>query len=185
MTESINAVNMPLQIITLGHPVLRQTAMPVENIQSPEIQQLIDQLMCLTEERNGVGIAAPQVGRLMQLMIMASHPTPRYPNAPLMAPVALINPQIISYADGMETDWEGCLSVPGWRGRVPRHRSVKVAYCDCQGEQQTIDLTGFTARIFQHEYDHFQGILFVDRVKTPEAIVTEAVYQQLLAIDSQ
>lgn len=180
MTESIDAANRPPQIITLGHPVLRQTARPVDNVQSPKIQQLIDHLIRLTQERNGVGIAAPQVGQPIQLMIVASHPTPRYPNAPMMPPVALINPQIISYSDTLETDWEGCLSVPGWRGRVPRHRSVKVAYYDCQGDQQTIALTGFIARIFQHEYDHFQGILFIDRVETPEAIVTEAVYQQIL-----
>ncbi|MBE9029677.1 peptide deformylase [filamentous cyanobacterium LEGE 11480] len=171
----------PLEIITLGHPVLRQMAQPVEHIHAPEIQQLIDQLIALADHSNGVGIAASQVGIPLQIMIIASHPTPRYPAAPSMPPTALINPQIVACSDAIDVDWEGCLSVPNCRAQVPRHRDVTVVYRDRTGAERTIEFTGFIARIFQHEYDHFQGIVFPDRIQTPESMVSEAVYQQILA----
>jgi peptide deformylase len=185
MSELSAESNTQLEVITLGHSGLCQTAMPVDDLQSPEIQQLIDQLIRLTQERNGVGIAASQVGQPIQLMIIASRPTPRYPDAPMMQPTALVNPKIVAYSEAMDTDWEGCLSVPGLRGRVPRHRSVTVVYHDRQGIEQTTELTGFIARIFQHEYDHFQGIVFLDRVEAADAVVTEVVYQQMIAIGSE
>jgi peptide deformylase len=171
-----------MEVITLGHPVLRQVAQPVTDCRSPEIQQLIDQLIALTQASQGVGIAASQVGIPLQLMIVASHPTPRYPNAPTMPPLALINPRILSQSQAIVTDWEGCLSVPGQRGLVPRAESVTVAYTDRQGASQTVEFTGFVARIFQHEYDHLQGKVFLDRVETTDAVVTEAAYQAMLAV---
>jgi peptide deformylase len=173
-----------MEVITLGHPVLHQRALPVQDSQAPEIQRLIDQLIELTQQRQGVGIAASQVGLPLQLMIVASHPTPRYPHASTMRPTALINPQILARSAAIVTDWEGCLSVPGQRGRVPRHESVTVAYTDRQGAAQTVEFRGFIARIFQHEYDHLQGQVFLDRVETPEAVVSEATYQAMLGIDA-
>jgi peptide deformylase len=170
-----------MEVITLGHPVLHQVAQPVANCRSPEIQQLIDQLIALTAQCQGVGIAASQVGVPLQLMIVASHPTPRYPHAPTMTPTALINPQILRQSTTIVTDWEGCLSVPGQRGLIPRAESVTVAYTDRQGQRQTIEFTGFVARIFQHEYDHLQGKLFLDRVATADAVVSEADYQAMIA----
>ncbi len=173
-----------MEVITLGHPVLHQVAQPVTDCRSPQIQQLIDQLIALTEQCQGVGIAASQVGVPLQLMIVASHPTPRYPHAPIMTPTALINPRILRQSQTIVTDWEGCLSVPGQRGRVPRAESVTVAYTDRQGAPQTVEFTGFVARIFQHEYDHFQGKVFLDRVETPDAVVSEATYQAMLIVVS-
>jgi peptide deformylase len=170
-----------MEVITLGHPVLHQVAQPVTDCRSAAIQQLIDQLIELTQQCNGVGIAASQVGIPLQLMIVASHPTPRYPDAPTMTPTALINPRILRRSAAIVTDWEGCLSVPGQRGLVPRHESVTVAYTDRAGDPQTVEFTGFIARIFQHEYDHFQGQVFLDRVASPDAVVSEAVYQSMLA----
>jgi peptide deformylase len=175
-------VQAALSIVTLGDPALHQVALPVADARSPDIQQLIDQLIGLTEQSQGVGIAASQVGIPLQLMIVASHPTPRYPDAPTMVPTALINPQILARSMAMVTDWEGCLSVPGQRGLVPRHQAVTVAYTDRDGMAQTVEFTGFIARIFQHEYDHFQGKVFLDRAETPEAVVSEAVYQQIIRV---
>jgi peptide deformylase len=170
-----------LEVITLGHPVLHQPALPVADCRSPAIQALIDQLIALTASCQGVGIAAPQVGQSLQVMIIASHPTPRYPDAPTMEPLALINPQILARSATLVTDWEGCLSVPDQRGLVPRHQAVTVAYTDRVGMAQTAEFTGFIARIFQHEYDHLQGQVFLDRVETTDAVVSEAVYQSILA----
>jgi peptide deformylase len=169
-----------MEVVTLGHPVLRQVAPPVTDCRSAQIQQLIDQLIALTAACQGVGIAAPQVGVSLQLMIVASHPTPRYPNAPTMPPLALINPRVLSQSKVIVTDWEGCLSVPGQRGQVPRAESVMVAYTDRQGAPQTVEFVGFVARIFQHEYDHLQGKVFLDRVETPDAVVSEAAYQAIV-----
>lgn len=179
--EQMGMVETDLEIITRENPILRQVAQPVADIQAPAIQQLIDQLIALTIARNGVGIAATQVGVPLQLMIVASHPTPRYPHAPAMAPTALINPQIVEYSAAIEKDWEGCLSVPGWRGQVPRYQSVTVVYTDRYGQSQRLELDGFIARIFQHEYDHFQGVIFLDRVENAAEVVSEATYQEMLA----
>jgi peptide deformylase len=170
-----------MDVITLGHPVLHQVAQPVTDCRSAAMQQLIDQLITLTQQCNGVGIAAPQVGQSLQVIIIASHPTPRYPAAPTMEPLALINPQILARSARLVTDWEGCLSVPDQRGLVPRHAAVTVAYTDRTGQSQTVEFTDFIARIFQHEYDHLQGQVFLDRVAAADAVVSEAVYQSIVA----
>jgi peptide deformylase len=168
----------PIQ--TYDQPALRTPAQPIAHLHTRELQQLIDDLIATTQERNGVGIAAPQVGESLQLMIVASHPTPRYPHAPTMAPTAMINPQILQCSGAIEKDWEGCLSVPGQRGLVPRHQSITVAYTDRHGHPQEQEFSGFIARIFQHEYDHFHGIVFLDRVESPEEVISEEAYQEML-----
>jgi peptide deformylase len=119
-------------------------------------------------EANGVGIAAPQVGVSQQLMIIASRPNERYPHAPLMEPTPMINPKILSHSSEMIKDWEGCLSVPGIRGLVPRYQAVEVEYLSKDGRIERQMLTDFIARIFQHEYDHLQGKVFLERVESPE-----------------
>jgi peptide deformylase len=167
-------------IIQLGDPRLRQVAQPVENVLSPEIQALIDQLLEAVKAKNGVGIAAPQIAQSLQIMIVASHSSPRYPHAPEMAAMAMINPRIVKLGGDRVLGWEGCLSVPDRRGFVPRHREVTVEYTDRQGLGQTIVFEDFLARIFQHEYDHFQGILFPDRVESPEHLISEAAYQEMI-----
>jgi peptide deformylase len=130
------------------------------------------------EEMGGVGIAAPQLGIKKQLIVVASRPTPRYPNAPEMSPTPMLNPQILGHSETTEKGWEGCLSVPGLRGLVPRYRSVTVSYQDRQGDIQQQDFDGFIARIFQHEYDHLQGMVFIDRVENTHELMTEQEYQR-------
>ena len=168
----------PREILQLGNPTLRQLAQSVENPQDPALQDLIDELLEILTQSGGVGIAAPQVGLPLQLMIVASHPTPRYPHAPEMSPLALLNPQIIDRSIEVEKGWEGCLSVPGIRGRVPRYLSVAVEYLDRHGNPHRQVFHDFVARIFQHEYDHLKGIVFVDRVESTQELMTEQEYQR-------
>jgi peptide deformylase len=165
-------------IIQLGNPVLREKAVWVENIQAPEIQQLIDDLITTVIKANGVGIAAPQVAQSYRLLIVASRPNPRYPNAPEMKPTAMINPKIIAHSAEVVKGWEGCLSVPGIRGLVPRYQTIEIEYYDRHGQLQKQELTDFVARIFQHEYDHLEGMVFLDRVESTYEMITEAEYQQ-------
>ena len=167
-----------LEIIELGHPILRQTAQPILNIQDQEIQTLIDDLLLTVKQTNGVGIAAPQVARSCQLMIVASRPNPRYPTAPKMEPTAILNPRILSHSTETVIGWEGCLSIPGIRGLVPRSRSIEIEYTNRDGQLHKQELTDFVARIFQHEHDHLDGIMFLDRVENTRELMTEDEYQQ-------
>ncbi|MGD1911054.1 MAG: peptide deformylase [Rivularia sp. (in: cyanobacteria)] len=169
-----------LSIIQLGNPILRQKAEFVEDIHDLPIQQLIDDLLVTVADANGVGIAAPQVAVGYRIFIVASRPNLRYPHAPFMEPTAMINPRIIDFSDEMLKDWEGCLSVPGIRGLVPRYRSIEVEYTDRNGNLQQQEFTDFVARIFQHEYDHFEGLVFLDRVESTVDIYTEQEYQKLI-----
>ena len=169
-----------LQISQLGHPVLRETCKPVADIAAAEIQQLIDDMIATCLEANGVGIAAPQVYQPLRIFIVASRPSPRYPDAPLMQPTAMINPGFAPVGSAMEEDWEGCLSIPGLRGRVARHRAIDITYTDRDGAACATRLEGFVARIFQHEHDHIDGVVFTDRAD-PKSFVTEREFQRILA----
>jgi peptide deformylase len=167
-----------LPIIQLGDPILRQKATLVENVSDERIQKLIDDLMATVAQANGVGIAAPQVAQSYRLFIVASRPNPRYPNAPEMEPTAMINPKIIASSTEIVKGWEGCLSIPGIRGLVPRFQAIEVEYTDRNGKLQKQEFTDFVARIFQHEYDHLDGIVFLDKLESTLDIVTEQEYQK-------
>ncbi|MBI5465488.1 peptide deformylase [Candidatus Gottesmanbacteria bacterium] len=124
-----------LQVVQIGRPILRKKAKAVTNISDQTIQELIDNLLVLVKDVNGVGIAAPQVSFSKRIFILASHPNPRYPNAPKMKPTAIINPKIISHDKVIIKDWEGCLSVPGIRGLIPRFKTINVEYYDRKGKR--------------------------------------------------
>jgi len=166
------------KIIQLGNPILRSKAAVIENIQDEQIQKLIEDLLRTVADSNGVGIAAPQIAEQKRLFIVASRPNPRYPNAPEMEPTAMINPKITAHSNEIAKSWEGCLSIPGIRGLVPRYQAIEVEYIDGDGKLHKQEFTDFVARIFQHEYDHFEGIVFLDRVETTFDIMTEQEYQQ-------
>ncbi len=168
-----------LEIAQRHQPILSQIARPVADIKEDSVQTLIDSLIFTAEQANGVGIAAPQVYQSQRLFIVASRPNLRYPQAPLMEPIAMINPRILDRSTEMVKDWEGCLSVAGWRGLVPRYRLIAVEYYDRWGQLQKQEFTDFVARIFQHELDHLNGVLFVDRVESPYDLYTEAAYQAI------
>ena len=167
-----------LEIIQLGHPVLRSTAQMVENARDQQIQKLIDDLIATVGHANGVGIAAPQVAENSRLFVVASRPTLRYPHAPVMEPTAMVNPRLLAHSTEVSKDWEGCLSIPGIRGLVPRYQAIEVEYTDRNGKLQKQELTDFVARIFQHEHDHLDGIVFLDRLESTQDIVTEQEYHK-------
>jgi peptide deformylase len=175
-------VVLPIAKIDTDDSILRSVAEPVDNISSEETQNLIDNLMYTCDKAQGMGIAAPQVFNSKQIFIMSSRPNKRYPSAPVMESVAIINPEITWQSEEQEKDWEGCLSVPGIRGLVPRSVSIKVTYTNRDGEEVTAEYHGFLARIFQHEFDHLNGTLFVDKVQSKADVVTEKEYQELMKL---
>lgn len=161
------------ELIQLGHPHLRRQAEPVNEIASTETQHLLDELLEFVLAKNGVGIAAPQVDINLRLFIMCSQANSRYPLAPDMTPTFIINPEIIWRSDDIEKGWEGCLSLPGLRGLVPRHHAIKVQYTSRSNELIEVEYTGFIARVFQHELDHLDGIVYIDRVENTHEIMME------------
>jgi len=169
---------MPIlrQIAQLGQPVLRGVAGKIADPTDPAVQALIDDLLVTVAEVNGVGIAAPQVFEPIALFIVASRPNPRYPQAPEMEPAVMINPEIIWRSDESDKGWEGCLSIPGLRGLVPRQRRIGVRYLNRAGELREEEYDGFLARVFQHEFDHVQGMVFIDRVESSLELMTEKEY---------
>ena len=168
-----------LQILEIGSPILRQNSATIANTTDPQLDALIVDLIATADAANGVGIAAPQVASSVRLFVVASRPSPRYPQAPTMEPTAMINPQIIDRSGDLVAGWEGCLSVPGTRGLVMRDRAIEVRYLTRYGELVQQELTDFIARIFQHELDHLDGILFPNRVSTPTDLITEAEYLKI------
>lgn len=173
-----------LKIAQLGNPVLRQIARPINNIEDRRVQKLAEDLVATAIETNGVGIAAPQVAESDRLFILASRPNLRYPKAPKMEPTAIINPKIIARSEETVKGWEGCLSVPGIRGLVPRAKAIEVEYTTRDGKLQGQQFTDFVARIFQHEYDHLEGIVFLDRVESTLDLISEDEYQKRVIVNS-
>ncbi len=162
-----------MDIHLLGNTFLRKRAQKIEHILSVEFQTQLEQLKTFVIEKGGMGIAAPQVGISQRFFIMSSHPNQRYPYAPEMPITAVINPEIIWHSDQMEKGWEGCLSVPQIRGNVPRYTSIKVRYFTEQNQLIETQFYGFLARIFQHELDHLDGKLFIERVESTLDLMSE------------
>ena len=154
------------EILKMGDPRLLQIAEPVTAFDTPELHALINDMRETMTAVNGAGLAAPQIGVNLQLVIFGSDQTnPRYPDRPLVPKTVLINPLITPIGKDEEQDWEGCLSVPGLRGMVPRWAHIRYTGVDESG--QTIDRTvnGFHARVVQHECDHLIGKLYPMRVR--------------------
>lgn len=154
-----------LAIAQQGEPVLAQLAQAVPYPLNPEIQTLIKDMHATMLAANGVGIAAPQVFQSLRIIIVASRPNPRYPDAPLMEPIAMINPEIIWQGEETCLGEEGCLSVQDTRAQVSRAERLKLRYLNEAGSSVEAEYSGFVARIIQHEVDHLNGILFVERAE--------------------
>lgn len=167
-------------ILQLGNPILRLRADIVNNLIDMETQHIIDRMKKTLASTQGVGLAAPQIGISKRVVIVASRPTPRYPNAPTMNPVVMINPSFQALSEAKEKDWEGCLSIPGIRALVPRHTEIQVLYTDERGQCAETRLEGFVARIFQHEYDHLDGFVYLDRVDNNRDIFSESEYLKII-----
>jgi peptide deformylase len=171
-----------LQIAQLGNPILRKISKEIKNIDK-DIDSLSSNMIYTVQNVNGAGLAAPQVFESKSMFIMASKPNDRYPNAPQMEPTAIINPKLIASSEKSVKDWEGCLSIPGIRGLVTRNEEIEVEYTNISGAIVNTTFGNFAARIFQHEYDHLQGIVFLDRVESNKELITELEYQKLVSGD--
>lgn len=168
------------EISQLGNAVLRQQANPVIAFDSESNIKLVKDMLNILSESNGVGLAAPQIFESVQIIIIASRPSQRYPLAPEMQPVVMINPSFEPLSEEMKTDWEGCLSIPGIRALVPRYEKIKISYFNQQGITQVLIAESFIARIFQHEYDHLIGLVYLDRVVSNRDIIAETEFQKIM-----
>jgi peptide deformylase len=155
-----------LKIARMGHPVLLQKAVPVADPGAPEIRRLVDDMMETMMDAPGVGLAAPQVYQPLRLFVfrVPEGRETRDPEDITLANTVLINPTLELIGDERTLGWEGCLSIPGLRAAVPRARRIRYRGVDCDGNVTEREVTGFHARIVQHEYDHLDGILYTMRM---------------------
>lgn len=154
------------EILKMGDPRLLRVAQPVREFDTPELHALVGDMADTMRAANGAGLAAPQIGVDMQLVIFGSDAVnPRYPDAPPVPKTVLLNPVITPLSDEEEEGWEGCLSVPGLRGVVPRWRRIRYTGFDPQGRPVEREAEGFHARVVQHEVDHLIGKLYPMRVR--------------------
>jgi len=162
------------EIVTVGHPVLREQAreVSVEELATPEVQQLIDDLIDTMHAANGAGIAANQIGVPLRVTTIEVNHNPRYPYKPQIPLTVVVNPEIEFLDDELVEINEGCLSVPNLRGNVMRHVNIRVRYLDRDGVAHDEVKRGLTAGTFQHECDHLDGRLFLDRVTDPTTFTT-------------
>ena len=155
-----------LPILKMGDARLLRHAQPVSRFDTPELHALVRDLLDTMAAANGAGLAAPQIGVDLQVVIFGSdQPNPRYPEAPVVPRTVLINPVITPLGDEEEEGWEGCLSVPGLRGVVPRWRRIRYQGFDVRGQPIDREAEGFHARVVQHECDHLWGKLYPMRVR--------------------
>ena len=162
------------EIVTVGHPVLRERAREVtpEELRSPAVQQLIDDMVDTMRAAGGAGLAANQVGEALRVFVVEVNDNPRYPYKPPMPLTILVNPAVEPVdAETFEVN-EGCLSVPDLRGTLDRFVTVRVRYLDRDGEPHEELRRGVSAGTFQHELDHLDGVLFLDRVRDPTTFTT-------------
>ena len=154
------------EILKMGDPRLLRQAKPVTAFDTDELHLLVSDMLDTMLAANGAGLAAPQIGVDLQLVIFGTNaPNPRYPDAPLIPTTVLINPVITAESDEEEEGWEGCLSVPGLRGLVPRLAHIHYAGLDQYGEALQRSVSGFHARVVQHECDHLIGRLYPTRIR--------------------
>ncbi|WP_242129160.1 peptide deformylase [Sphingobium sp. Sx8-8] len=151
-------------ILKMGDPRLLRQARPVEDVRDPALRSIIADMYETMKAANGVGLAAPQIGIDLRLMIFGFNANPRYPDEKPVPSTTLINPWMELLTDETEDGWEGCLSVPGMRGLVPRATRIRYGGTQEDGSALEREASGFHARVFQHEYDHLDGILYPRRI---------------------
>jgi peptide deformylase len=152
-------------VLKMGDPVLLQVAQPVERFDSPELRELLQDMKDTMASLNGAGLAAPQIGVSLQVVIFGVGKNPRYPQAEEVPYTELLNSALEPLSDEMEEGWEGCLSVPGMRGLVHRYTNLRYRGFDPKGEPIDRTVSGFHARVVQHEVDHLLGILYPMRIR--------------------
>jgi peptide deformylase len=152
------------EVLRMGHPVLREKAKPVEAFGTPELRALFEDMKETMAAKNGAGLAAPQIGVSQRIVIFGVDHNPRYPDAEEVPFTVLVNPKLVMLTREVEEDWEGCLSVPGMRGVVPRYTKLRYSGFDIEGNPIERVAEGFHARVVQHECDHLDGILYPQRM---------------------
>lgn len=152
-------------VLRMGDPRLLQPSAPVTAFGTPELAALLADLRDTMAAENGAGLAAPQIGVPLQVVIFGVERNPRYPDAEPVPYTELVNPVLTALGDDMEEGWEGCLSVPGLRGLVPRYTRLRYEGFDPHGRRIEREASGFHARVVQHECDHLQGILYPMRMR--------------------
>ena len=152
-------------ILRMGDARLLQASEPAREFGSPSLLALVADMEDTMRAANGAGLAAPQIGVLLRVVIFGGGPTSRYPDADAVPYTVLINPKLKPLRGGQESAWEGCLSVPGMRGLVPRHRRLRYRGFDQWGQPIDRTVEGFHARVVQHEVDHLDGVLYPTRIK--------------------
>ena len=169
----------------MGHPVLRAKARPLDraDLKNPLVQKLIDDMIDTMVEYRGVGLAAPQVHEGLRLFVAVLDEGDDHEGE--REPVVVINPEISRVGSETVEGWEGCLSIPDVRGRVPRAREIKVRALDRRGERLELDARDFPARVIQHETDHLDGVLFFDRMKSFESLTFLDEYARFWARDDE
>ena len=179
-----------LKVARMGHPVLRAKARTVDKheLRSATVQRLIDDMMETMAEYHGVGLAAPQVHEGLRLFVATLDADDDQKEGDEAdegdaEPLAIVNPEITVVGGDVVEDWEGCLSIPDVRGRVPRAREIRVRAYDRKGDRIELHAHDFPARVIQHETDHLDGILFVDRMKTFETLTFLDEYSRFWARD--
>ena len=166
-----------LEVVRLGHPVLRAMAEPVPEdwFGSGRLRELGEDLIRTMLEEDGVGLAAPQVAEPLRLF---AYWLPASDAAGELAPAVLVNPELRAIGDELVEGWEGCLSIPGLRGLVPRHERIKVRARTVAGETVSLTADGFHARVLQHEFDHLNGIVFLDRMSSVRSLAFEPEWER-------
>ncbi|HUO18558.1 MAG TPA: peptide deformylase [Steroidobacteraceae bacterium] len=152
------------RVLRMGEPLLRQVAVPVTRFDA-ELAALLADMDDTMRSLNGAGLAAPQIGVSLRVVIFELKDNPRYPHLTPVPYTVLVNPELTPLGDEQDEGWEGCLSVPGMRGLVPRHRRLRYRGCDARGLPIDRTVEGFHARVVQHEVDHLDGILYPQRVR--------------------
>jgi peptide deformylase len=168
-------------VLKMGDPRLLQTSLPIERFDTPELDALIQDLRDTMAHLNGAGLAAPQIGVGLQVVIFGAKSNPRYPEAPEIPQTVLINPVLEPLGSEEEEGWEGCLSVPGLRGLVPRWKQLRYRGFDERGTPLDRTVDGFHARVVQHEVDHLLGILYPRRIRD----LTQFGYTNVLFPDAE
>jgi peptide deformylase len=153
------------EILRMGDPRLLEVASPVTAFGTRELSQLLEDMRDTMAHEDGAGLAAPQIGVPLQVVIFGSANNPRYPDAPAVPQTVLINPELTPIGDEEQEGWEGCLSVPGMRGVVPRWNHLRYAGFDAAGVRFERTVEGFHARVVQHEVDHLLGVLYPQRIR--------------------
>jgi peptide deformylase len=170
------------EILRMGHPVLLQQAAPVTAFDTEELHALLQDMHDTMEAAHGAGLAAPQIGVSLQVVVFGVRANPRYPDAEQVPYTVLINPRIEALDARVEEGWEGCLSVPGLRGVVPRHARIRYSGFDALGQPIERTVEGFHARVVQHECDHLIGVLYPMRMSDLRQLgYTSVLFPELAA----